>query len=140
VSHHLGSIALRRPEGAPLHIGPDTRGAQAPELWTAGDGMQAAAAWQMAQDSILDSIDPDVLVAVTGGGLSLGDRNPPPENPNSWAEPTDRAATAMSNGYKGMIDPGMWRMPENPNMDSGIWQQPPLGGFGDSSTSAPLDI
>lgn len=76
----------------------------------------------------LTSIDPELLPAVTGGGLSLGDRNPPPENPNSWAGPLDRAATANSNGYAGTIDPGMSIMPENPKMDSGIW-----AGTGDST-------
>ena len=93
----------------------------------------------MAQNSVLDSIDVALLTAVTGGGLSLGDRSAPPENPNSWAAPLDRAATAMSNGYKGAIDPGMVRMPENPRMDSGIWQQPPMGSFGDGGGS-PLGI
>jgi len=95
----------------------------------ARDGTHDAAALGMA---ILDSIDPALLATVTGAGLSLGDRNPPPQNPNPWSGSIDRAATAMSNGYKGAIDPGMVRMPENPKMDTGIWggMDVPSGGGG----------
>jgi hypothetical protein len=86
---------------------------------------------------MLDSIDSALLTAVTGAGLSLGNRDAPPENPNSWAGSLDRAAIANSNGYKGAIDPGMSIMPENPKMDSGIWQ-----GMGESLDASPgaLDI
>lgn len=91
----------------------------------------------------LDSIDPALLTNVTGAGLSLGDRNPPPANPNPWAGSIDRAATAMSNGYKGAIDPGMSRMPDNPKMDSGIWggmDVPSGGGGGGGFGGGGLDI
>jgi hypothetical protein len=111
--------------------------AQATELPRASGGTGGATASRVAQHSVLDSIDSSLLTTVTGAGLSLGDRNPAPENPNSWAPSIDRAVTENSNGYRGAIDPGMVRMPENPKMDSGIWQ-----GMGDTNTasSSPLDI
>jgi len=34
----------------------------------------------------------------------------------------------------------MSRMPENPNMDFGMWQQPALGTYGDNAGSSQLDI
>jgi hypothetical protein len=97
--------------------------------------MRGAAELRMAH-TVLTSIDPEQLTAVTGGGLSLGDRDAPPENPNSWAKPLERAAIANSNGYPGTIDRGMSIMPENPKMDPGIW-----AGMGEGiGESKPLDI
>ena len=86
---------------------------------------------------ILDAINSTQLAAVTGGGLSLGNRDAPPpaENPNPWAGSIDRAAIANSNGYPGTIDRGMSILPENPRMDTGIW-----GGMGDATPSSSLDI
>jgi hypothetical protein len=109
-----------------------------PELSTAGVGMGDATACCMVRESTLDSIDLELLTAVTGAGLSLGERAAP-ENPNSWAAPLDRHAIATANGDRATIDPGMLRMPENPNMDPGIWHLPPVGNPG-SNAGSMIDI
>jgi hypothetical protein len=86
----------------------------------------------MMHDANRDSIDPTLLTAVTGGGLSLGDRSAP-ENPNAWAEPLERSApqtTVPNSSYWEGIDAGMERMPANPGMDMGMWRQPFSGSAG----------
>jgi hypothetical protein len=87
---------------------------------------------------MLDSIEPSLLSTVVGGGLSLGDRNAPPPNPNSWAGPLNRA-TAAPPGLSATIDPGMTMKPANPTMDSGIWRQD-AGSSGGASSGGGLDI
>jgi len=95
----------------------------------------------MRQAADLDSIDATLLTAVTGGGLSLGDRSAP-ENPNSWAAPLERSApqtTVPNSSYWGGIDAGMERMPTNPNMDMGMSRQP-FSISPNSSGSGGIDI
>jgi len=86
----------------------------------------------MIQDVRLDAIDLTLLTAVTGGGLSLGERTAP-ENPNSWAGPLERSApqtTVPNAGYWDGVDAGMERMPSNPGMDMGMSKQPFSGSSG----------
>jgi hypothetical protein len=82
---------------------------------------------------MLDSIEPALLTAVVGGGLSLGDRDAPPPADNSWATLLNKK-TFPTDGFDGTIDRGMSIAPENPTMDSDIWRQPYSGD------SSPLDI
>ena len=118
---HSTSAESRRPPDVPT-----TRAARLLQLTQA-----------MPQDTDLAAIAPTLLTAVTGGGLSLGDRSAP-ENPNAWAGPVERSApqtTVPNSSYWGGIDAGMERMPANPNMDMGMSRQP----FS-SNTSGGLDI
>jgi len=82
---------------------------------------------------MLDSIEPALLTAVVGGGLSLGDRDAPAPSDNGWADIMDKK-TFPSQGFDGTIDRGMRITPENPTMDSDIWRQPYSGD------SSPTDI
>jgi hypothetical protein len=82
---------------------------------------------------MLDSIEPALLTAVVGGGLSLGDRDAPPASDNGWAALLDKK-TFPSENFDGTIDRGMRLAPENPTMDSDIWRQPYSGD------SSPIDI
>jgi hypothetical protein len=117
------------------------RAAQTADVSTARAARSVQFALPMIQDGNLDSIDPTLLTAVTGGGLSLGDRSAP-ENPNAWAGPLERSApqtTVPNSSYWGGIDAGMERMPANPGMDMGMSRQP-FSSSADGSASAGLDI
>ena len=80
-------------------------------------------------EAILDSIDSELLTAVTGAGPTLGDREAPAENPKG------SQTTVPNSSYWGGIDAGMERMPENPGMDMGMSRQPFSG-----SPASSLDI
>jgi len=82
---------------------------------------------------MLDSIEPALLKAVVGGGLSLGDRDAPPPSDNGWATLLNKKTFPSLDGFDGNIDRGMSIKPENPSMDSDIWRQ-------ESGDSSPLDI
>jgi len=84
---------------------------------------------------MLNSIDPALLSAVVGGGLSLGDRGAAPPSGNSWQPSLDRL-DGQKNGYNTNLDRGIEMKPKNDLMDGGMWKMPDpasggiLGGGG----------
>jgi len=86
----------------------------------------------MLQNANLDTIDPTLLTAVTGGGPSLGDRSDPKAPPLTRSAPQPSPESTW-----GGIDADMVKKPPNPGMDLGGSMHPlgigtggrPIGGI-----------